>query len=130
MHRLLRYVFLVHGIVIGALGGILLILPGTFLEWIGWLPVEPLLTRVFGAALLGLAWGSLARGWWAGDHATLVQVHTVFHVLACAGLLRHLLIANYPAMVWTVFAVLAVFAVIWAIGLLATVLGKGAAPAR
>jgi hypothetical protein len=124
MFKVLRYTFLVHGIITALLGAVLLIIPGRFLEWIGWLPVEPLLTRVLGSALLALAWGSLARGWWAGDRvrmSVLLEIQAAFHVLACAGLLRHLLIANYPAMVWIVFAVLAVFGVIWVVGLFITI---------
>jgi hypothetical protein len=34
-------------------------------------------------------------------------------VLGSAGLLRHLLIAGYPWYVWTMFAVLTVFAIAW-----------------
>jgi hypothetical protein len=37
----------------------------------------------------------------------------VFTILGCAGLLKHLLIAGYPWYVWSVFIILAGFAIAW-----------------
>ena len=50
-----------------------------------------------------------------GEQRILLEMELVFTVLGCVGLLRHLLRANYPLMVWLLFAVLAAFAVAWAI---------------
>ena len=115
MSKALKYTFLVHAIVALLFGALLLLAPGRFLGIFGWQPVDPLLTRLLGAALLALAWGSW-RGWQATERAQvtpLIEMETIFTVLGSAGLLRHLLIAGYPWYVWTLFAVLAVFAVAW-----------------
>jgi len=112
-----RILFLVHMVVAAVLGALLLVAPGRFLGWLGWAPVDPLLSRVLGAALLALAWSSF-RGWrarqWA-QVAVLLELEAAFTILGAIGLLRHLLIANYPWMVWTLFAVLAAFAVAWVV---------------
>jgi hypothetical protein len=115
MSRPLKFTFLIHAVVGFLFGAPLLLAPGRFLGWLGWVPVDPLLSRVLGAALLALAWSSF-RGWRATERAQvaiLVEMEAVFTVLGCVGLLRHLLIANYPAMVWTVFAILLIFAIAW-----------------
>lgn len=120
MAKWLRIVFLVHMVVSAALGALLLAAPGRFLGWLGWAPVDPLLSRVLGAAFLALAWGSF-RGWRARERAQvalLLEVEAAFTILACVGLLRHLLFANYPWMVWTLLAGLAAFAVAWVAALL------------
>jgi hypothetical protein len=115
MSRPLKFTFLIHAVGGFLFGAPLLLAPGRFLGWLGWVPVDPLLSRVLGAALLALAWSSF-RGWRATERAQvaiLVEMEAVFTVLGCVGLLRHLLIANYPAMVWTVFAILLIFAIAW-----------------
>jgi hypothetical protein len=120
MARWLRIVFLVHIVIGAALGVLLLVAPGRFLGWLSWEPVDPLLSRVLGAAFLALAWGSFL-GWRARERAqvaVLLQVEAAFTVLACVGLLRHLLFAHYPLMVWLLFAGLAAFAVAWVVALL------------
>ena len=119
MSRLLKLTFLFHTVVAFLFGAPLLVMPGSFLGWFGWAPVDPLLSRVLGAALLALAWSSF-RGWRATERkqvAILVELEAVFTTLGCVGLLRHLLVANYPLMVWLVFAVLAAFAVAWIVSL-------------
>jgi len=116
-----KITFLVHTVVAAVTGAPLLLAPGRFLGWIGWAPVDPILSRLLGAALLALAWSSF-RGWRAADEAQttiLLELETAFAVLGCVGLLRHLLTSRYPAMVWITFVVLAAFAVAW-IAFLAT----------
>ena len=119
MSKQLRYTFLVHAVVALVLGLPLLLAPGRFLNAIGWAPVEPILGRLLGAATLALAWGSF-RGWRATDRsqvAIVVEMDVVYTVLGCIGLLRHLTIAHYPAVVWLTFVVLAAFAVAWIVSL-------------
>ena len=48
-----------------------------------------------------------------GRHELLVEMEAIFTVLGCVALLRHLLVANYPAYVWGMFAILLAFAVAW-----------------
>jgi hypothetical protein len=120
MSRLLKGTFLVHAIVAVVLGAALLAAPGRVAALVNWAPVDPLISRMYGAALLALAWGSF-RGWLAtqwSQVAILVEVEVFFTVLACVGLLRHLLKANYPWPVWTALGLLAFFAILWIISLL------------
>jgi len=115
MSKALRLTFLIRAVVGVLFGALLLIIPGRFLEWVGWAPIDPIAGRVLGAALLALAWSSF-RGWQATERAqvaTLVELEAVFTVLGCVGLLRHLLFAPFPAMVWIVFVILAIFAIAW-----------------
>jgi hypothetical protein len=98
----------------------LLIVPGRFLGSVGWAPVDPLLTRLLGAALLALAWSSF-RAWRAkewSEVAVLVEVEAIFAALSCAGLLRHLVYGHYPLLVWVPFALLFAFALAWLAALL------------
>jgi len=117
MSRLLKVTFFVHMLVAVVLGVPLLVIPGRFLNWVGWAPTEPILTRILGAALLALAWGSFL-GWRARERARvaiLIETDAVFCVLGSVGVLRHLVIANYPLIAWALFAILAAFAVVWVI---------------
>jgi hypothetical protein len=119
MPKFLKFTFLIHAIVALAVGAPLLIIPGRFLGWLDWAPVEPVINRILGAALLALAWSSF-RGWRATDKAQvafLVEMETAFTVLGCVGIIRHLLVAHYPLIVWIVLAVLALFAVAWIVSL-------------
>lgn len=120
MSKALKITFLVHGIVALLFGLLLLLIPGRLLLWLGWAPIDPIISRLLGAALLGLAWSSF-RGWRATERAQVaivLEVEAVFTVLGCAGLLRHLLFSRWPLMVWAVFALLAAFAVAWILFLL------------
>ncbi len=115
MSRSLRIIFLIHTVVSLILGVPMLIVPGRLLAWLGWAPIDPIISRVLGAALLALAWSSF-RGWRAGDRtrvAILIELEAVFTVLASIGLLRHLLFAPFPIAPWLVFVVVAAFAVAW-----------------
>jgi len=120
MSKALKYTFLIHAVVAVLFGVPLLIVPGRFLGWFGWAPIDPIISRLLGAALLALAWSSF-RGWRATERAQvaiLVEMEAVFTVLGCVGMLRHLLLARYPAMVWMVFGILGIFAIAWIVSLL------------
>jgi hypothetical protein len=129
MSKALRYTFLVHTVVAVVFSLLLLIIPGKFLDVIGWQGMlqelgwentDPFASRLLGAAMLGLAWSSF-RGWQATawtQVAILVEMEAVFTVLSCAGLLRHLIPRAidpgwFPAIGWLVFAGFAVFAIAW-----------------
>jgi len=120
MPKSLRYTFLVHALVSLLFGAALLAAPGRFLGLFGWEPVDPLLSRVLGAALLALAWSSY-RGFRAAERrqvALLVELEAAFCVLAAAGLLRQMVGYYYPWYVWTLLGVFALFAVAWVWALL------------
>ena len=115
MSKALKTTFLIHAVVAVLFGLPLLIVPGRLLIWLDWAPIDPIISRLLGAALLALAWSSF-RGWRATDRSQtqiLVEMEAAFTVLGCVALLRHLLVANYPAIVWAVFVILLVFAVAW-----------------
>jgi hypothetical protein len=115
MPKALRMTFLIHAVVC-VVGGLLLwIIPGRTLQFFAWAPIDPILSRVLGAALLALGWSSF-RGWQATERPRvqiLLELEATFTVLACVGLLRHLLFARYPLVVWLLFAVFLVFAICW-----------------
>ncbi len=105
-----------------AVGAALLVAPGRVLGLIGWAPVEPIINRAFGAALLALSWltvrGSSALD--RGAFSLTAEVQFVFCAAGAIGVARHLIQPVYwPPMVWAVCAVLVVFAVLWLLVLLA-----------
>jgi hypothetical protein len=115
MSRGLKNLFLIHALVGLLFGAPLLIKPGGFLQLFNWAPIDSLVSRILGAALLGLAWSSY-RGWRATDKAQvaiLIEMEAVYCALGCVGIVRHLLVRTYPIIVWVVLAVLAIFAVAW-----------------
>lgn len=115
MSKSLKYTFLIYAIVTFVYGGLMLVIPGRFLGLVGWAPIDPLISRLLGAAMLAMAWSSL-RGWQATERAQvniLIEMGLVFTVLSSLGLLRHLILTTYPTYVWINFAVLLLFAVVW-----------------
>jgi len=121
MSKSTRYTFLIHGIVSLVMGLPMLLIPGRFLPLFGWVEegIDPLLSRILGAALLALAWTSY-RGWRAPDWdkvKILVEGEVVFTILAMIGMLRHLIGFSWPFGVWFIFAIITIFAVAWIIAL-------------
>mgnify|MGYP001826028402 CR=1 FL=1 len=115
MPKGLKTLFLVHGVVSLVFGLPLLIIPGRLLTWVGWAPIDPIAGRLLGAVMLALAWGGF-RGWLAEERAKvaiLVELEAVYTVLACVGLLRHLLVGSWPLFPWLVFALHLGFALAW-----------------
>jgi hypothetical protein len=115
MSSALRITFLIHTVVSLVFGALLLLIPGRFLQLLDWAPIDPIGSRLLGAALLALAWSSF-RGWLATERKQVrivIEMEAVFTVLACVGLLRHLLFARYPIVPWVVLAVFLIFAVAW-----------------
>jgi O-antigen/teichoic acid export membrane protein len=129
MSKALRTIFLVHSIVFVLVGALLLLLPGRFLLALDWDPIDPIVSRLLGAALLGLAWSSF-RGWRATERsqvAIVLEMEAAFAALGCAGLLRHLLSDRWPLMVWGICGVLLAFAVAWIVFLVRREEGQSAA---
>jgi hypothetical protein len=121
MSKALKIVFVLHIIVALIFGLGLLIAPGSFLAIFKWNPIDPLLSRVLGAALLAFAWGSFLgfRTTEASVENAILQIGLVFDVLAAVGIARHLFfIPGYFWPVWMLFAIFVVFATLWLIFLL------------
>lgn len=115
MSKSLRYTFIVHVVVALFFGAALLAAPGRFLGLFGWAPIDPLLSRVLGAALLALAWSSYG-GFRATERrqvAPLIELEAIFCVLACAGMAWHMWGWHWPWYVWTLLGVFVAFAVAW-----------------
>jgi hypothetical protein len=116
MSKLLRYTFLVQAVLAVVAGAALFIAPGRSMGLLDWAPVEPLLFRLLGAALLAMAWTSLYafRAERREQVLILVQMQAIFCGLGAVGFLRHFLPSYiFPPVVWIVFGVLAIFTVIW-----------------
>jgi putative effector of murein hydrolase len=115
LSKSLKVIFLVHAVVSALLGVLFLVIPGRFLGWFGWAPIDPIISRLLGAALIALAWSSY-RGWRAAERAQvaiLIELEAVFCVLASLGMLRHLVMGSWPWYAWLLFAGFAGFAVAW-----------------
>jgi hypothetical protein len=120
MSKWLKVLFLVHAVVALVFGAPLLLVPGRFETWLQRAPIDPIVSRLLGAALLGMAWASF-RAWSAREWsqvALLVELGVVFDGLACLGLLRHLTTANYPVLVWALFGLFLAFTLAWLVVLL------------
>jgi hypothetical protein len=115
MSQRLKLVLLIHMIVSLILGVLLFVIPGRMLESLGWAPIDPIISRILGAALLAMSWGDL-RLWRGGAQPAAklwAEVHLGFSGLGAIGVLRHLVTGRWPVMPWLVFGVLGVFAVVW-----------------
>jgi hypothetical protein len=109
--------FLGHMIVSALIGAFLWIIPGRTLDALGWLPNDPIMTRLMGAAMLALAWSSF-RGWRAIEYqqvAILVELEVILTVTAVLAWARHLVEAYYPWIAYFSVGVYAIFAVLWII---------------
>jgi hypothetical protein len=120
MTKLLRATFLIQAILDGVVGIFLFIIPGRTLGWLGWEPVEPLLDRLLGAALLAMAWTCVFgfRATQRSQVIILVEMQMIFCGLGAIGILRHLIGYYFPAVVWVTFGGLALMAVLWVVALL------------
>ena len=115
-------------------GGLLYLIPGRTLIGLGWVPaqvglpeselripggtfVDPVITRIVGAALLALAYSSF-RGWRAArrqDVHFLLQLEAVFCVLSVGAFLAGLLLWEraMPTIGWVFASLFAVFGAAW-----------------
>jgi hypothetical protein len=115
MSKALKTTFLVHAIVVVLFGVPLLLIPGRLMTWVGWAPIDPITSRLMGAVSLALAWSSY-RGWKAMDRtqvSVLIEMEAVYTILACVGLLRHLLFGHWPLFPWLLLVLYLVFAILW-----------------
>ena len=132
----LRNTFLAHTIVSAVLGLLLYVIPGRVLVLLGWVPekyevtvggttvsapgtllVDPVITRVLGAALLALAFAGFL-GWRAKQRqevSILVSLEFVFCVLALVAFLVRIVTLGLalPAIGWVLIIILLAFAVAW-----------------
>ena len=136
----LRTTFLVHMIIAAIIGAALWLVPGRTLTLVGWVPetyqvpgtevtapgtvfVSPGISRLFGAALLALAFSSY-RGWRArhwGEVAYLVQLEAIFCVLALLAFLAPVVLSRTTILQvpiwWVGVATLVGFIIAWGLAL-------------
>ena len=135
----LKVIFLIHLIVALVLGVALLLAPARSLTMLGYMPenlvvqsegvtatipgarfVDPVITRLFGAALLALGFSSFL-GWRASRReqvSLLVQTEFVFCVLGFLGvLLGYRAFQPIPVIAWVMMVILAAFAIAWGLSL-------------
>ncbi len=134
----LRVTFLVHLIVALVLGAALWLIPGRTMTILGWVPeqvqlpqselsvpgqtfVDPVITRVLGAALLALGYASFL-GWRASRReqvSLLVQMEFAYCLLSTAAILMGIFSLGRPAPVigWVLAVIVAAFAVAWGLAL-------------
>ena len=135
----LSYTFFIHMIVSGVLGAALWLIPGRTLSLLGWveemvlLPeselsvpgytfVDPLITRLMGAALLALAFSSY-QGWRSKSWSQVrlvVELETAFTFLGVVAFIAVLSLGgrNIPPAFWALFVIMAAFTIAWGIALL------------
>ena len=120
MNDELKAMFRLHLVASLLFGLPLLLVPGQFLGAFGWAPVDPILTRVVGAAILAFGWSSFRALGIDSEQVPvfIIEVEAVFTLIGAAAVLRHLLASGYPASVLVMFGILAVFGVAWIIFLL------------
>lgn len=117
MSRLLKITLIIHIIFAVLFGVPLLGIPGRFLGWFGWAPIDPLISRMFGAALLGFGWLEFRTLRLNTRQAAqpLIETGIIFCGLSSAGLAWNMLGAGWPWYVWTVLGVFIVFTVLWVV---------------
>jgi hypothetical protein len=134
----LQVTFLIHAIIGLAFGLGLLLVPGRSLSLLGWVPefvqlpeselsvpgntfVDPLITRLLGAALLALAYLSfrvLAKAIRSAKEAQLiVEFEAVYCALSIIAVLIALFTAGRAAglFIWVILLLYAAFLVAWAV---------------
>jgi hypothetical protein len=136
----LQTTFLIHAIIGLALGLALLLVPGRSLTFLGWVPdtvqlpnselsipgqtfVDPLITRLLGAALLALAylsfrcWAKAARS--LRETLLIVEFEMVLCALSILAILPTMVMLNRPSplILWVCLLVYAAFFVAWGLAL-------------
>jgi hypothetical protein len=117
MKPIQKFFCYLFGVLCLVFGAGLLLVPGRFLGMVYWAPVDPHLSRILGAALLAMAWLAwrMVRSAESGLFSVGTEVFFIFTFLSSVGLLRHLLVAYYPMVVWILTIMMLLFALYWAI---------------
>ena len=115
MSRGLKITFLAHAIVGLAFGLVLCLIPATWATLVNWVPFDATVTRLYGAALLGLfvsSWlGYRAVRW--DDVRIVVQTEIVVTVVGGLVGLYSALFAGAPPFIWVSIVIYLGFAAAW-----------------
>ncbi len=110
----LRTWFVVHFILDFAFGIPLLFAPDAFLAFFGWQGIDPIATRLVGAALMGIGGES-----WIGRNAGLeayrgmLNLKIIWSATATLGVLATMLTTNGPWGGWLIVVIFAPFCALW-----------------
>jgi hypothetical protein len=109
----LRLWFLVHAVVDLVAALPLLFAPATVLGYLGWTSVDPVATRLVGAALLGIGGESFfMRNAGAEAYRAMVGLKVIWSLTACAALLASIG-GGAPPAAWAFLCIFLVFAGVW-----------------
>ena len=110
----LRVWFVVHFCVDMLAGVPLLVAPVAFLSALGWNTVDPVMTRLVGAALMGIGIESyLGRNAGVEAFQGMLNLKIIWSGAAVLGLLATVVTGHGPWTVWVVVALFAAFNGLW-----------------
>lgn len=111
--KALRTWFVVHFVADILFAIPLLVAPTAFLTVLGWPAVDPISSRLVGAALVGIGVESwIGRNQNAEGFLTMLRLKIMWSATASLGILVSM-IQGGPAMGWAFLAVFAVFHLVW-----------------
>ncbi len=110
----LRTWFVVHFVADVLFAAPLLVAPSWLLGLLGWSCVDPVASRLVGAALLGIGVESLlGRNASAESFRGMLNLKVIWSGAATLGILASLLEGAAPPMAWAFLAVFAAFHLVW-----------------
>ena len=109
----LRRWFVLHFIVDMFFAIPLLLIPDQFLTFLNWDPIDPLASRLVGAALMGIGFGAfLSRDASSSAYVAMLNMKIIWSGSAILGIVISL-ISGGPLFGWVVVIIFSVFAAIW-----------------
>jgi len=110
----LRTWFVIHCIVDVIFAIPMLVVPVAFLSLFGWTNVDPFMTRLVAAALMGIGLESyLGRNAGVEAFQGMLNLKIIWSAFAVLGLLVSVLILGGPWMAWLIIAVFVGFNILW-----------------
>ena len=112
MKKGFKIVFMIHFIVSLLLGILMFVLPNIWARSVNWSPVDPVMMRFYGSAMLAFSLGSLlgflSKTW--EQIRILVLIEIVLTVLGFLGALYEALFVGAPAFIWVPIGLIGAFA--------------------
>jgi len=109
----LKVLFLIDTMVSVVSGVVMYFVPGMWATAADWVPFDPAITRIYGAALLAIAvssWLGYRAARWA-EVRTVVLMEIAFTVLGTVGELYNVLFGGGPALAWAPAVMFVSFAI-------------------
>ena len=111
----LRTWFVIHCIVDVVFAIPMLVAPVAFLSLFGWTTVDPFMTRLVAAALMGIGLESyLGRNAGVEAFQGMLNLKIIWSAVAVLGLLVSVLTLGGPWMAWLIIAIFVGFNILWA----------------